>query len=161
MFATIIIVLPSPFTGGAAHLSHGSLSEVYDCAPSSDMKTTVLSWYTDVTHSIKPITSGYRLALAYNVYHTTNTLRPSLPDTHSAVEALRHVLLSWKQTTNPDAPRKIIYLLDHKYSQANMKGSALKGLDAHKLAILQLLAKRHDFRIGLASLETSLRLCGR
>ncbi|KAI4517125.1 hypothetical protein K525DRAFT_211588 [Schizophyllum commune Loenen D] len=156
MFATIIVVLPSPFTGGAAHLSHGSLSEVYDCAPASDMKTTVLSWYTDVTHSIKPITSGYRLALAYNVYHTTNTLRPSLPDTHSAVEALRHVLLSWKQTTNPDAPRKIIYLLDHKYSQANMKGSALKGLDAHKLAILQLLAKQHDFRLGLASLETSL-----
>ncbi|KAL1736100.1 hypothetical protein EV714DRAFT_266946 [Schizophyllum commune] len=156
MFATIIVVLPSPFTGGAAHLSHGSLSEVYDCAPTSDLKTTVLSWYTDVTHSIKPITSGYRLALAYNVYHTTNTLRPSLPDTHTAVEALRHVLLSWKQTTNPDAPRKIIYLLDHKYSQANMKGCALKGLDAHKLAILQLLAKQHDFRLGLASLETSL-----
>ncbi|KAI4293602.1 hypothetical protein K525DRAFT_245005, partial [Schizophyllum commune Loenen D] len=156
MFATIIVVLPSPFTGSAAHLSHGSLSEVYDCAPASNLKTTDLSWYTDVTHSIETITSGYCLALAYNVYHTTNTLRPSLPDTHSAVEALRHVLLSWKQTTNPDAPRKIIYLLDHKYSQANMKGSALKGLDAHKLAILQLLAKQHDFRIGLASLETSL-----
>ncbi|KAL1749666.1 hypothetical protein FB107DRAFT_252665 [Schizophyllum commune] len=99
MFATIIVVLPSPFTGGAAHLSHGSLSEVYDCAPASDMKTT---------------------------------------------------------TTNPDAPRKIIYLLDHKYSQTNMKGSALKGLDTHKLAILQLLAKQHNFRLGLASLKTSL-----
>lgn len=157
MFATIVIVLPSPFTGGAAHLSHGSLSETYDCSAISALQTTVLSWYTDVTHAIKPITSGYRLALSYNVYHTTNTLRPSLPDTHSAVENLRRVLLSWKQTNGPGAPRKIIYLLDHKYSQANLKGSALKGLDAHKLAILQALAKELDFRLGLANLERCLK----
>ena len=94
MFATIIIVLPSPFTGGAAHLSHGNLSEVFDCSANSAHQTTVLAWYTDVKHSIKPITSGYRLALSYNVYHTKNTLRPSLPTNHSAVTALRHVLLS-------------------------------------------------------------------
>ncbi|KAL1670117.1 hypothetical protein GGF50DRAFT_94716, partial [Schizophyllum commune] len=154
MFATIIIVLPSPFTGGAAHLSHGNLSEVFDCSVNSAHQTTVLAWYTDVKHSIKPITSGYRLALSYNVYHTKNALRPSLPTNHSAVTALRHVLLSWKQMNRLDAPRKMIYLLDHQYSQANKTGSALKGLDAHKMAILQMLAKQHGFRLGLASLET-------
>ncbi|KAL1723987.1 hypothetical protein EV715DRAFT_245605 [Schizophyllum commune] len=154
MFATIIIVLPSPFTGGAAHLSHGNLSEVFDCSANSAHQTTVLAWYTDVKHSIKPITSGYRLALSYNVYHTKNALRPSLPTNHSAVTALRHVLLSWKQMNRLDAPRKMIYLLDHQYSQANKTGSALKGLDAHKMAILQMLAKQHGFRLGLASLET-------
>ncbi|KAI5830724.1 hypothetical protein K523DRAFT_415626 [Schizophyllum commune Tattone D] len=153
MFATIIVVLPSPFTGGAAHLSHANKSEVFDCSENSAHQMTVLSWYTDVTHSIEPITSGYRLALSYNVYHTTNTLRPSLPTTHSAVNALRHVLLSWKQANGPDVPRKVIYLLDHQYTQANKTGSALKGADAHKLGILQGLAKELGFQLGLASLK--------
>ena len=156
MFATIIVVLPSPFTGGAAHLSHANKSEVFDCSENSAHQTTVLSWYTDVTHSIEPITSGYRLALSYNVYHTTNALRPSLPTTHSAVNALRHVLLSWKQANGSDVPRKVIYLLDHQYTQANKTGSALKGADAHKLGILQGLAKELGFQLGLASLKAQV-----
>ncbi|KAL1752725.1 hypothetical protein FB107DRAFT_277457 [Schizophyllum commune] len=133
MFATIIIVLPSPFTGGAAHLSHGNLSEVFDCSANSAHQTTVLAW-------LSPRVVIQRLS--------------HLPTNHSAVTALRHVLLSWKQMNRLDAPRKMIYLLHHQYSQANKTGSALKGLDAHKMAILQMLAKQHGFRLGLASLET-------
>lgn len=156
MFATIVIVLPSRYTGGAAHVSHGLLSTVYDTAPVSEFQTTALAWYTDVMHEIKPITSGYRLALSYNLLHTSNALRPSLPDNHDSVNALRHVLLSWKQADPERAPRKIVYLLDHKYSQANLKGSALKGPDAHTLAILDALAKQLGFRLGMASLECYL-----
>ena len=51
MFASIIVVLPSTFTGGTAHLSHGTLSGSQD----SPLKTTGLSWYTDVMHEIKPV----------------------------------------------------------------------------------------------------------
>ena len=48
-------------------------------------------------------------------------------------------------------PEKLIYLLEHKYSQANLRGSALKGVDAHKVAMLDMLARAHGFHIGLAS----------
>ena len=153
MFATVVIVLPSKFTGGAAHVSHGMLSSVYDTASASELHTSALAWYTDVMHEIKPITSGYRLALSFNLLHTSNALRPSLPDNHAAVNELRRILLSWKQDDPEEAPRKILYLLDHKYSQANLKGSALKGADAHKLAILNVLAEQLGFRLGMASLE--------
>ncbi|EMD40942.1 hypothetical protein CERSUDRAFT_71185 [Gelatoporia subvermispora B] len=50
MFATMVIVLPSPFTGGAIRVSHGSASETYDDAPNSAHSTSVLAWYTDVMH---------------------------------------------------------------------------------------------------------------
>ncbi|KZT67691.1 hypothetical protein DAEQUDRAFT_672681 [Daedalea quercina L-15889] len=156
MFATIVVVLPSKYTGGAAHLSHGSLSAVYDTASLSEIQTTALAWYTDVMHEIKPITSGYRLALSYNLLHTSNALRPSLPDNQIAVNILRHVLLSWKQEEYGKVPRKILYLLDHKYSQANLKGSALSSVDAHKSAMLNTLAKEHGFRLGIANLECRL-----
>jgi preprotein translocase subunit SecG len=74
MFATIVVVLLSHFTGGRAHLSHGGISKVFDSGGSSLTKTTVLAWYTDVMHEIvsfyimasvpelsqkqKPVTSG-------------------------------------------------------------------------------------------------------
>lgn len=155
MFATIVIVLPSEFTGGEAHLTHSGLTTKIDCSPDSLLSTTALSWYTDVTHEIKPITSGYRLALSYNLIHTTNTLRPSLPSADGVVTKLRHILLSWKQQADFD-PLMIIHLLEHKYS-LNLSGSALKGKDAHKVAILQALGQQHGFRLGLAQLQVYTR----
>ena len=97
MFATMIIVLPSEFTGGAAHLSHGRMSSIVDCSQGSMTQTTIPSWYTDVTHEIKPITSGYRLALSFNLMHSNACLRPALPVNNSVIKKLRHILLSWKQ----------------------------------------------------------------
>lgn len=155
MFATIVIVLPSHFTGGAAHLSFGDLSKVYDCSATSQLETTVLAWYTDVTHEIKPITSGYRLALSYNLIHTTKALRPALVRHDSLTEKLSKVLLAWQDQEN--APEKLLYLLDHKYSEANLRASALKGADAQRVALLDVLAKKYGFRLGLANAHCNLR----
>lgn len=154
-FARLIVVLPSSFTGGAAHVSHGGLSRIMDCSSVSLTHTSVLSWNTDATHEITPITSGYRLAISYNLIHSSNAPRPLLPDTHSFVSQLRHVLLSWKQRVQDDdsGPDKIVYLLDHTYSGENLLGTALKGADADKVGVLQQLADDHHFHIGLASVE--------
>lgn len=158
MFATIIVVLPSQFSGGAAHLSHGNISRVYDCSAASLDSTTVMAWYTDVTHEIKPITSGYRLALSYNLIHTTTSLRPALSSADDLVQKLREVLHVWDRDCGVSgyAPEKIVYLLDHKYSQANLRASALKGQDAQKVAILSQLASEFDFHLGFASVVCKL-----
>jgi hypothetical protein len=151
MFATMVIVLPASFEGGDAHLSHGNQSLVFNTSVASLANTSVLAWYTDVMHEIKPIMAGYRLALSYNLIHTTTSLRPALSTVTDVIAPLRHVLLSWKQ--QQEEPDKIIYMLDHKYSHANMSGGALKGSDAHVLAILDELAKEIGFHLGLANVE--------
>lgn len=150
MFASIIVVLPSEFTGGDAHLSHAGLETKFNTSKDSLTRVTVLSWYTDVTHEIKPITSGYRFALSYNLVHTTSALRPAVSLNVDAVAKLRHILLSWKQSRN--GPEKLIYLLEHQYSLANRSGSALKGKDAHTVACLDALCKQLNFHLGLADL---------
>ncbi|KZT09482.1 uncharacterized protein LAESUDRAFT_756442 [Laetiporus sulphureus 93-53] len=157
MFATIVIVLPSKFSGGAVHVSRGSLSSVYDCSPKSLFETSVLAWYTDVKQEVKPITEGFRLALSFNLIHTTSSLRPALSGNANAVEKLRRVLLSWKQNLDGKAPSKVVYLLDHKYSLASLRGSALKGDDAQLVATLDVVAKQLDFRIGLATVVCHLK----
>ena len=40
------------------HLSHGGESKVFDNAKDSAFDTTILAWYTDVTHEVKEITSS-------------------------------------------------------------------------------------------------------
>ncbi|KAG8969697.1 hypothetical protein FRB90_010714, partial [Tulasnella sp. 427] len=155
MFATIIIILPSTFTGGTVHLSHAGQKAVVNENKDSFFNTTVLAWYTDVIHEIKPITSGYRLALSYNLVHTTKSLRPALTDTSEPIAKIRRVLLSWRQnlSNEPSTPKKIIYLLEHKYSAANCNGSAMKGKDAHVVAAFDSICSDLGFRIGLALVE--------
>ncbi|KDQ15310.1 hypothetical protein BOTBODRAFT_109006 [Botryobasidium botryosum FD-172 SS1] len=152
MFATMIVILPSAYTGGAAHLSHADLSTTIDCSADSLSSTSVMAWYTDVTHEIKPVTSGYRLALSYNLIHTTSALRPSLPDTRDPLPQLRDIFLAWKQS-GYTGPPKVVCLLEHKYSLANLRGSALKGTDAHLVSLLDVVAKELDFCLGLAIVE--------
>ncbi|KAL4245987.1 hypothetical protein ABKN59_009134 [Abortiporus biennis] len=155
MFATIIVVLPSEFTGGQAHLSHGFISEIYDCSPKSSYQTSVMAWYTDVMHEIKPIQSGYRLALSYNLIHTTNMLRPALSTNSAFINQVSAVFKQWKEAGDA-GPDKLVYLLSHKYSQVNLQSSALKGADDIKIALLSSVAKETGFQLGLASVECHL-----
>ena len=98
MFATMTVLLPSSFTGGEDRLSHtGDNATLVGFGPSSWFATSVLSSYTGVTHEMRPIHSGYRLALSYNLIHTSNTPRPALPDICGVVSALRRTFRSWHQ----------------------------------------------------------------
>lgn len=156
MFATIVIVLPSQFRGGAAHLSHGSVSNIYNCSKHSDIQTSVMAWYTGVTHETKPIINGYRLTLSYNLIHTATTPRPALSDNESAKKMLRDALLAWKASEGPQCPEKVVYLLEHQYPQETLRKSALKGRDAQHATLIEALAKELGFRVGLASVECHL-----
>ncbi|KAH9842669.1 uncharacterized protein C8Q71DRAFT_733865 [Rhodofomes roseus] len=153
VFASIHVVLPSKFTGGATQISHGSRRIVYDECAESALKTIVRSWHADAVHELQPITSGYRLALSYNILHAPSVPRPTLSDDSIAIAELRRILLSWKRSIRADTPRKIIYLLDHHYPDDSLKVDTLKGPDAHKVSVLYGLAQQCGICLGLATFE--------
>lgn len=153
MFATIVVILPSAYTGGAVHLSHNDESEVFDANANSKMVTTAMGWYTDVKHEVKPVESGYRLALSYNLIRTTTFIRPPVKTNDRISEALDKVFAAWEED---GIPNKIIFRLDHAYSEADLCGSALKGADAERVALLRPIANRYRFKLGLAHLTCSL-----
>jgi hypothetical protein len=157
MFATIIVVLPSAFEGGEVHVSHAGETKVLDVSPNSAFSTSVLAWYTDVMHEVKPVTSGYRLALSYNLIHTSpNKPQPVLPTADSTQAALRQCLQKWKDDrfscTTGDQPL-IAYLLDHQYSTNDLDRGlkALKGKDANTLSQLLPIAKDLGFAVGIGN----------
>ncbi|TEB31950.1 hypothetical protein FA13DRAFT_1584402, partial [Coprinellus micaceus] len=157
MFATIIIVLPSLFGGAEVHVSHAGQTKVLDISEYSAFSTSILAWYIDVMHEVKPVTSGYRLALSYNLIHTSpNMPQPALPK-HSMISTpLGQCLQKWKNggfARMPDPPLAA-YVLDHQYSANNLeKGQeGLKGKDTQLVAQLLLLAESLSFIVGIANL---------
>ena len=158
MFATMIILLPSRYTGGEIHLTHASETQVVDFSASSLANTAVLAWYTDVLHEVKPVTSGYRLALSFNMIHTSPD-KP-LPTVSSQADGpcakLRRVLCEWKERSGePSNPDCIAYLLKHQYSEADFRrgASLLKGEDSQRMAFVRAATEGLDYAILLAKVE--------
>ncbi|PSS37912.1 hypothetical protein PHLCEN_2v242 [Hermanssonia centrifuga] len=106
-----------------------------------------MAWYADVKREIKPITSGYCLALSYNLISSIKSPWPALRGT---IDELRNVLLAWNNDVAESSPEKILFLLDHKYTRTNLRASALKGADAEKTTVLRAIVKEHGFSLGLA-----------
>ncbi|KIJ99772.1 hypothetical protein K443DRAFT_8177 [Laccaria amethystina LaAM-08-1] len=107
---------------------------------------------------MKPVTSGYRLALSYNIIHTAPDIpRPTLPDTYAFVTDLHRILRKWRQDLYENTPddNMAAYLLAHHYSSKNLASgmSALKASDAHKVAHLNPIAEEQGFLVCLTNLE--------
>ena len=155
-FGTISIILPSEFTGGQLDLSdQGQVKEV-DFAQNSILSTSVLGSYTGLTHNLKPVRSGYKILLCYNLIHASDAICPSLPDMHGPIDKLRHILLCWKQAIN--RPEKLAYVLKCCYSKSDLSMDVLAGPDARNLSYLLPVARALHFRIYLANIQ--LRIWG-
>lgn len=159
MFASLIIVLPSKFEGGEVHVSHNDERDVFNISPSSEFTTSALAWYTDVTHEVKPVTSGYRLAISYNLVNTSPGLPPPhLPDLHLAVSAVEKIFRRWRKGAynQPKFSGTIAYLLDHEYSEVGLEFAALKGKDATLVSNIRGAAETQGVSLRLGLLECKI-----
>ncbi|KAG8989903.1 hypothetical protein FRB90_002020, partial [Tulasnella sp. 427] len=73
-FGTVVLTLPSRFTGGITHLSHAGTEAVVDQSENSLLDRSVMTWYTDVAPEFEPIQSGYRLILGYSLINASSSL---------------------------------------------------------------------------------------
>ena len=93
------------------------------------------------------MTSGYRLALTYNLIHHSGCLDKARPpsileDRNSLIDS---AFRSWKQLLEDDdeASEELVYLFDHQYSEANFGLDFLKGEDQVRGLHLHDACKKH------------------
>ncbi|KAI1135202.1 hypothetical protein F5Y05DRAFT_395929 [Hypoxylon sp. FL0543] len=126
MIGTLVICLPSKHEGGSVHLSHTGKHYVFDTDKASEFYLTSLAWFSDVTHEVKPLKSGYRLVLTYNIIQTRGTpLSAGMIGKQSA--ELGAVLTRWKSKL-PHVDR-LILTLEHLYTKQALSLTSLKGRD--------------------------------
>ena len=94
MFGSLVVCLPTKFTGGTLVTRHGGKQTVFDWSPSAD-PPSVLSWaafFSDVEHEIFPVTSGHRLTLTYNLYFVKEFVPNSTAHTSNFYTDLKKAL---------------------------------------------------------------------
>ena len=147
MFATLVINLPSEHEGGDLIVSHGGQSQRYSFADSDSFHPRFVAFYADCYHEVKPITSGYRICLIYNLAIADRNKQPDLAQQSQIIEDINNAIQKW---TQEDRENPILtYLLEHSYSEANISMANLKQGDFAKASILLNAAAKNDCRAYL------------
>ena len=144
MIATLSISLPIAGAGGELVVRHGDRERVVDMTAGEPSELAFAAFYADCSHEVRPVTEGHRLSLVFNL-----CLRPgdddtprAAPDYTATVDRLAQRLAEWGRAR--DATDKLVWLLDHGYSEAGLSFDALKNGDAAVARVLALAADRAD-----------------
>jgi hypothetical protein len=154
MIGTLVVNLPSKFTGGAMSITHHENKKLIG---GSGRSLTFIAFYADCHHEVRPIKQGYRVALTYNLIAEGKGTAAGAP--MARMEALTQRIRDFFDTPHPPRrysdrtpgpPDRLVYLLDHQYTQHGLAWSRLKNSDAARAAALRDVAAHLDCEIFLA-----------
>ncbi len=151
MFGTLVVDLPSKFTGGELLISFDKETVVADFANSNPYAMSFASFYTDCNHKVKEVTSGYRVCLVYNLIQSKNQSKIEW----SSIKKYSDKLASIFQ--NHDSDKPYIILLGHQYTPTNFSYKNLKLNDRLKAEVIIETAKKLGFYSNLC-LVTSYKV---
>jgi len=139
MFGTLVISLPSTYTGGELVVRFEDEEAVADyTASSNNYDIGYAAFYADCDHEVKPVTSGYRIRLTYNLVQqkSAGKLQPFSLDTY--VKKLVPVLRKQQE----EVAEPLIVLLGHQYTPENFSQDSLKLDDRPKAELLLRAAQK-------------------
>lgn len=154
MFGTLVIVLPSNHNGGELTVRFDGKQKHLDFAgDAGNFKMPYAAFYADCEHEIRPVTSGYRVCLVYNLVQQRAADNLKLKSLKGQVAKLADLLQDARY--DPARPTKII-LLGHQYTPENFSVQTLKLNDRSKAEALLRAADKAGYYSKMA-LVTSYR----
>lgn len=134
MFGTLIIGLPAKHTGGELLVRFDGKEEIVDFAEATaNFKMPYAAFYADCEHEIKPLTSGYRICLVYNLVQHKAAETIKLQPLEEYVAKLSGFLTKY---SDEESNFMRIILLGHQYTPENFSMEALKLNDRGKAEAL-------------------------
>lgn len=155
MVASLIVVLPHPFDGGALTVQHGVARQVLKFSEAAGGKApSYAAFYADCEHEVSQVTRGVRLSLAYNLVlrekpaKTSASAKPS-----DAIERLAGSIATWtlKQRAKP-----LVFALEHQYTERGLSVDLLKGADRQLAELLVPAAEKAGCTVHLAQVSRHL-----
>jgi hypothetical protein len=161
MFATLVVVLPSVSTGGELVVRHKGCEVRLDLRSDEPSEAAFAAFYADCVHEVLPVASGCRLTLVYNLSRTGKGPQPEPPSYEGEQGRVVALLRDWaagkRSPDDEEMPEKLIYPLEHAYTQAELAFDKLKGADAAAASVLVAAAPLAgcDLHLALLSIEES------
>lgn len=136
MFGTLIVQLPSDFTGGQLNVYKKNEKKSYNFGSLNGDSSKFVHYaahYADLEHEVEPIKSGYRVCLIYSLCLVNANTNPlNVPKT--VIEGMKSTLNVMNEYSYDMA-----ILLDHKYTGRSIETTgikALKGVDNDRFRLL-------------------------
>ncbi len=151
MFGTLVIGLPGSHTGGALHIRFDGREEIVDFSPATSLyKMPFVAFFADCDHEIKPVTSGYRICLVYNLVYASGSKKVESPQFMSPTKDMA-ALLAKLAVSIEHQPN--VVLLDNQYTPANFSGANLKHHDKPRAEAMLAAADKAGYfgRLGLVT----------
>ena len=169
MIGTLVVTLPSKCKGGALVVKHQGKTTTYSA---TGKHLSFVAFYADCLHELKPVEKGYRISLTYNLSLSERQdvdraaaakNSQSVPSsvTRALTESLRKHFetprasdSSWNSEALPKPPaHRLVYLLDHQYTQRGLDWHRLKGKDLIRSKALLAAAEAYGCEAMLALTE--------
>lgn len=126
MFGTLVIGLPSAHTGGELWVQAAGQRVVADFSWAAPGTLPFVAFFADCEHEIKPILTGYRVCLTYNLVKKGNPVEFNKPE--EQVPAIAHWLTAYQKGA-PDTQWPKVVMFEHQYTPTNFSLDNLKGVD--------------------------------
>lgn len=159
MIATLVVILPTEHQGGELIIDHLGVKKVYKFQLTEMNKLSCIAFYADCYHEVKEVTSGYRASLTYNLIlekYTGNIKTLYDRDFNSRLRnALKNYFFQTVDVAQVSAwqekkPKKIVYLLDHQYTQSSLSWDSLKNTDQLRVNALLSISDELNLEAHLA-----------
>ena len=154
MIGTLVVSLPSSHTGGELVIEHNGKTVAYQASATDVL---VAAFYANCRHQVKPVRTGYRVTFTCNLLLDSDPLGevPAEPSVEAARYLTEHFstrVSRWKGDDR-EPPNRLVYLLDHEYTQRGLSWDRLEGADAERAALLRAAAEDAGCEAVLALTE--------
>lgn len=154
MVGTLVISLPSAHTGGELVIDHAGESTTYRA---SKQELTLVAFYADCRHQVTPVGSGYRVTLTFNLLADAEPPAgqdgPAAELAHCLTEHFTTPATTRYGGRDLGLPNRLVFLLDHEYTQRGLNWRRLKGADAERAGLLHTAAQQAGCETVLALAE--------
>jgi hypothetical protein len=162
MFAPLIIVLPSIYTGGALLVRHRDREARLELRGPEPSQVAFAAFDADCVHEGLPLTAGYRLALVSNRRRQGRGQGPEPPPYAPEQARVTALLRQWsagKAAPEDDSPDTLLSPLAYAYTPAELACGALQGADAAvaEVRVAAASAAACDLHLALVSITESGR----
>ena len=151
MVGTLSVGLPARGAGGELVVRHGDRETVFDMNAEEPSEVAFAAFYADCPHEVRPVTGGYRVSLVFNLcLRSAGEAPPIAPDYAALAGRAADSLSAWRKEGVTD---KLVWVLDHEYSEEGLSFETLKGIDATRARVLSPAAHRADCELYAAILH--------
>ncbi len=151
MFGTLVVVLPSRHSGGELRVRHAGREERFRFDAEDRLKSIqYAAFFADCEHEVRPVKSGYRLCLVYNLTRPRSRKERLNLAPGERAEGLIGPLCRLAGARPGDLD---VILLDHRYPEKGFSVAGLKGADRLRAAALLEAAEAGGLIARLALCE--------